>query len=484
MRIILYAFLHVYILDALCSAEGETLPLVTTMTGSAEEKTGKAEEEEEEIVTVPMTEQVMDPNIKITDVPDVEEATEDWDANWDKNKIIRDVAYYIRAHKFQDYDRRYYRRPEDSPSRLYEDFPKPPLRSLHWEVRRHCEASFVECLRYLERIIKLIALRREDDTVTIMNEQKLDVIKNTDQVLAAQKDCMAAQRRDNLTMVPFQGPIERFQWRSTVSYYMCWYTMLGVPELSIFGESCGNHANCQIEYGGDNHDPRADDSKPYACALYSFCPDHCCPMKQIRTMTDCYQSPLNPCYAGNTAAHRTCTLNEQENRDFLSLMGNRINISCECHEPGYEWSSRFGLCVDVNECSRGEHSCSSDDGETCINMPGGYECICRFGYVYDLEQRACAVNSAVEEMLTEAEAAANETETFSVIEMIVRTVTRSAGCLLIYMKMPRTSVSRLNAIKDCLILEYRCCLDCNNSADIYGIKRKPVHGISLSFRLN
>lgn len=126
-------------------------------------------------------------------------------------------------------------------------------------------------------------------------------------------------------------------------------------------------------------------------------------------------------------AHRTCTLEEQENRDFLSLMANQINISCECHEPGYEWSSRFGLCVDVNECSRGEHSCSSGDGETCINMPGGYECICRFGYVYDQEQRACALNSAVEAMLAEAEAASNETETFSVIEMIVRTVTRSAG---------------------------------------------------------
>lgn len=138
MRIILYAFFHVCILDALCSAEGETLPLAATTTGATEEKTEREEEEEEEeMVIVPMTEQVMDPNIKITDVPDVEEATEDWDANWDKNKIIRDVAYYIRAHKFQDYDRRYYKRPEDSPSRLYEEFPKPPLRSLHWEARRY-----------------------------------------------------------------------------------------------------------------------------------------------------------------------------------------------------------------------------------------------------------------------------------------------------------------------------------------------------------
>ncbi|XP_071637183.1 fatty acyl-CoA reductase 1 [Temnothorax longispinosus] len=80
---------------------------------------------------------------------------------------------------------------------------------------------------------------------------------------------------------------------------MCWYTMLGVPDLATFGEPCDNHANCLDEYGVYNKDPRADDTKPYACALYSFCPDHCCPMKHIRYMKDCYQSQSNPCYAEN-----------------------------------------------------------------------------------------------------------------------------------------------------------------------------------------
>lgn len=79
-------------------------------------------------------------------------------------------------------------------------------------VCRHCDASFAECLKYLEGIIKLTALRREDDTATIMNEQKWDVMKNTDQVMAAHKDCMGAQRRDNLTMAPFQGPIGKYPY--------------------------------------------------------------------------------------------------------------------------------------------------------------------------------------------------------------------------------------------------------------------------------
>lgn len=156
---------------------------------------------------VPLTEQVMDHNIRVTDLPAVDEPTEAPDPNWDKNRVIRDVAYLIRAHKFHDYDRRYYKNAEEATGRLYEEFPRPGLRSLHWEVRKYCDASFVECLKYLERIIKLTALRREDDTVTVMREQKWSPANNTEQILAAQRDCQMAQRRDNLTMVPFQGPI-------------------------------------------------------------------------------------------------------------------------------------------------------------------------------------------------------------------------------------------------------------------------------------
>ncbi|KAK1116924.1 hypothetical protein K0M31_017141 [Melipona bicolor] len=141
MRIIWHAFLHLCAFGARCAPERTTLPITISTSGAAEDRGrrpgGDEEQAEEEIEAVPMTEQVMNPNIKITDVPDVDEAGEEWDADWDKNRVIRDVAYYIRAHKFRDYDRRYYKRPEDSPSRLYEEFPKPALRSLHWEVRRY-----------------------------------------------------------------------------------------------------------------------------------------------------------------------------------------------------------------------------------------------------------------------------------------------------------------------------------------------------------
>lgn len=196
------------------------VPLITTVTtplppmlestieSTITELSTRGKEDKVEMPRVPLTEEVMDHNIRMSDVPDVDaEATNVPDSTLDRNQVIRDVAYFIRAHKFHDYDRRYYKGAEEATSRLYEEFPRPGLRSLHWEVRKHCEASFVECLKYLERIIRLTALRREDDTVTIMREQKWNLVNNTEQILAVQRDCQIAQRRDNLIAVPFQGPI-------------------------------------------------------------------------------------------------------------------------------------------------------------------------------------------------------------------------------------------------------------------------------------
>ncbi|XP_077275500.1 uncharacterized protein LOC143904570 [Temnothorax americanus] len=425
---LIYIFLIIFRVPLITAVTTPLPPMIeSTVESTVTDLSTREDEDKVEMPKVPLTEQVMDHNIRVSDVPDVDpEATNVPESSLDRNRVIRDAAYFIRAHKFHDYDHRYYKSAEEATGRLYEEFPKPGLRSLHWEVRKHCEASFVECLKYLERIIRLTALRREDDTVMVMREQKWDPVNNTEQILAAQRDCQIAQRRDNLAAVPFQGPIERFQWRTTVSYYMCWYTMLGVPDLATFGEPCDNHANCLDEYGVYNKDPRADDTKPYACALYSFCPDHCCPMKHIRYMKDCYQSQSNPCYAENRPAHRKCTLNRDENRDFQALRTNQINVSCECHQRGYEWSSRFGLCVDVNECVRGTHNCTRNS-ESCLNLPGHYACICRLGYIYNPETRQCIHSPDIDRILKGYVKKSKAAKTKGLFAKIVRTITRSAA---------------------------------------------------------
>lgn len=76
--------------------------------------------------------------------------------------------------------------------------------------------------------------------------------------------------------------------------------MLRTTELTHFGEPCDNHADCLGIYGAHNKDPRADDKNPFACAIYSFCPDACCPMKYFTDWKECFQSKNNPCHVNTS----------------------------------------------------------------------------------------------------------------------------------------------------------------------------------------
>ncbi|XP_044017201.1 protein kinase C-binding protein NELL2-like, partial [Aphidius gifuensis] len=385
------------------------------------------DDEDSNVGSSPVTEQIVDPKIKIKSASDHDIPEESIDPNWNRNLAIRDVAYYLRAHKFSDYDHRYYKKIEDSPHRLYEEFPKPPLRSLHWEVHKYCDDGFIKCLKYLDNTIRSTSLRRVDDTITVIKDNHWNISNNNAEIIAIQTECQTAQQRDNLTFVPFQGPIERFQWRTSASYYMCWYTMLEISELSRFGESCDNHANCLDVYGVNNKDPRADDSKPFACALYSFCPDHCCPMKHIWYLRECFQNINNPCYEINQPGHRKCTLNHQNNQNFNALMSNQLNVSCDCHTKGYEWSSKFGLCIDINECARGLHNCTLENGESCFNLPGSFQCVCGFGLIRNKQLGRCMISDTFKRVHEILEPHVNDTHINNILSTIVDTLTRSSA---------------------------------------------------------
>ncbi|CAH2004310.1 unnamed protein product [Acanthoscelides obtectus] len=214
----------------------------------------------------------------------------------------RDVAYYLRAYKFNEYDRRYVTDPGKGIREYYKKFPKPPLRSLHWEVARYCEASFHECIDYLGKKNHSVQINTVDE------------------------ECKRMRKVDDMVTDPFEGPLERFQWRTTASYYMCMYTMLQTKELrQLHDETCDNYANC-LE-GCDNNDPRADDTKPFACALYSFCPDPCCSNKHLNSPEECWNNPDNPCSRENEPGpHRKCSIVLDRNTDFRFVDPNLLNL--------------------------------------------------------------------------------------------------------------------------------------------------------------
>lgn len=215
------------------------------------------------------------------------------------------------------------------------------------------------------------------------------------QVSATEAECRKMLKSDDSLANPFEGPIERFQWRVTASYYMCWYTMRGINHLRHLNETCDNFASClDATRGPNNRDPRARDASEYGCALYSFCPDPCCPIKHMDRRESCWDAPANPCHHVNPKGRRKCALNRTENTLFRDIVLNHWNITCECPQTGYKWSSRYGLCVDIDECVEKHHVCHGV-AQKCVNLPGSYGCACRWGYVRDSKSGGCVPSAAL-----------------------------------------------------------------------------------------
>ncbi|XP_076260111.1 uncharacterized protein LOC143196330 [Rhynchophorus ferrugineus] len=326
-------------------------------------------------------------------------------------EAIKNIAYYLRSHKFNEYDRRYYRSGLNVPRTYYKQFAKPPLRSLHWEVRMNCEYSFTDCVDYLRGKIKGTALKRQDDTTIVALENKWNYMNNSNEISLADMECRRTLKVDFNIAPPFEGPLERYQWRVTASYYMCWYTMNEIVELSHLGERCDNYAFCMdMSYGPMNEDPRADDSIPFACAQYSFCPDPCCANKHLGEVEICWNDEENPCFNENPLGQRQCLINRSENTEFTDQVLNRWNVSCQCSIAGYTWNSIYGICVDIDECvddSRGR-KCTAE-GESCLNLPGSFMCICQWGYYYKSGKGKCIKSDVLDKLKLHSESNRNAT---------------------------------------------------------------------------
>lgn len=344
-------------------------------------------------------------------------------------ETLNDIAYYLRAHKFNEYDRRYEKTAESASKNYFKYFPKPPLRSLHWEVRQYCELNFTSCVDYLGKKLKFVSLKRTDDTSFVIQEQRWDRVRDDEQIQQVDEECQKMRNVDDTMADPFAGPLERFQWRTTASYYMCWYTLQEVAELEHLGEPCDNFAAClDPNFGPNNYDTRANDTGSFACALYSFCPDTCCPFKHLNQLEDCWDKPENPCYRLNDGGQRNCYLNFSSNREFQDLVLNRWNVSCDCPQDGYVWKSLYGLCVDVDECEVSDlHQCQQS--EACLNLPGSYKCACRWGYVWSSRYNKC-VTSAALEMIKAQREEEKVNKTIGIGQKILRFFSKSDSSML------------------------------------------------------
>lgn len=203
-----------------------------------------------------------------------------------------------------------------------------------------------------------------------------------------------------IELTPFKNYLQRWEFRSSVAYYLCRYAIQKKRELIQFGQNCTS--NISPNYGYYLELGKNDD--PYDCAMLSFCPDFCYgrifAKNPSMTLEQANADPLNPCYQIRTGQ---CEVSTTENEDFSDLMNNYVNFTCECDE-GATFYTKHGICIDIDECDRNSHDCNGKH-ETCLNEPFSFTCICKRGYrmknLNDPKNRTCVRFSSLDEIETD-----------------------------------------------------------------------------------
>ncbi|VDP15176.1 unnamed protein product [Soboliphyme baturini] len=281
------------------------------------------------------------------------------------------IAFYMRLYKLYTMDTR-----TATPIPL-SSFPQPPLSALYENIAKPCRQGFLTCIKALYS--KIITADFFDSGFFVSG-----------------RNVTLWRRVDNLPDInyyrPFANADEYFEFSTTASYFLCWYTMLGLPVLRHL-PYCGYSDKWFIGFNDyfaayvthkllltermkvtaviDELDP-----EPFRCARLSFCPDPCCSRKKL-VQPECAKDPLNIC----TKLQRPgCHLDMLNNYHFYDLIDNRLNMSCECQERGMRFDSQAQVCVDVDECIEDSAKCNQAN-TVCVNTVGGYQCVCRAGFV-------------------------------------------------------------------------------------------------------
>lgn len=271
------------------------------------------------------------------------EKAENFDQNVDS--ILFWTGSYVAAHKYFGVD---YRKDKSTPE-FYRNFPIPVLKHLHSELQTACEESVYACLKHVY-------------------------------ITAYQSSTMFELHRLHFSRFeeinyPFINKYEMFRYRTTASYYLCYYTLRRKEVLSRVYPNCLSYfssgENIYDANGNHINDIRQAERKPLSCAKRWFCPDPCYGRASSGSVADLVTDLGNPCF---DLPNNNCVFPGELNIHFEALIRNKLNFSCDCSAEmkGYSWNIEYRTCLDTDECQTENAKCPS--GKTCINTEGSYRC--------------------------------------------------------------------------------------------------------------
>lgn len=189
-----------------------------------------------------------------------------------RRKLV-DIGFWLRNHKYYEIDQRYaFKHNKDQAPYFYQSFPVPVLRQLVPHVANNCQLGIEYCIN---------EIHSKFEKTTIYQLQK----HNPTYISSLRQRWSAASHKTTreVEYEPFKNKLEKFQYRSTASYFMCYYTLRRSTILQKLNSgSCQyNRGSFDLEAGKFTYDipsldHRAVNDMNFSCALLSFCPDVCC----------------------------------------------------------------------------------------------------------------------------------------------------------------------------------------------------------------
>lgn len=193
-----------------------------------------------------------------------------------QNKL-QDIGLWLRIHKFGSVDQRYasYVSGKRVPKAYFtEKFPEPRLRNLTPSVDKACHIGLISCVNEIHETFLLTPIGRlKTNDVEYARSLKSRFAQSSQKTL------------QSVAYEPLANALKMFQYRTTSSYFMCYFALQGAKHLAHFGTKWCNQRDVMINIQGSigdmltyklAEDFRNLDEVPFSCAFYSFCPDVCC----------------------------------------------------------------------------------------------------------------------------------------------------------------------------------------------------------------
>ncbi|XP_023933575.1 uncharacterized protein LOC106153406 [Lingula anatina] len=189
--------------------------------------------------------------------------------------------------------------------------------------------------------------------------------------------------------------VDQSVWRAKISFCKCENNGTCVFHEEQMSSFAFAYCMCQDGYGGQFCEEDIDGCADNPCYFGVVCHDVPAPDLLYNPLGyRCGECPFGLIGNGQTCVDLDECQTENACQQGCRNLAGESHYECFCFE-GYALGADGFSCVDINECSRGLHTCDLST-TYCANRNGSYDCTCLHGYTAgDMEEECVDQNECL-----------------------------------------------------------------------------------------